>query len=122
MNSNIRPTDNYEYDDAININNDGGEVIIPTLMFLIIACVIGQACFQIHMYYPHWFTIDIEAAKYDDDDDITVETIIKKQDEHDEFYKSKNNLDMFTNDMADEASEPFTPIPKTIRMSRRNSM
>lgn len=111
----------------------GGELIIPILMFLIIACVIGQICFLLYLNYPLWFTctIDIEdvySNKIDDDDDITVDTTTK-QSKHDKAHKKKNkDLDLFDNnndrdvDVEDPPADvPFVP-PKMIRMSRRNSM
>jgi hypothetical protein len=120
-----------------NDNNDGGgKLMIPILMFLIIACVIGQICFLLYLNYPHWFTYtrgieDVYSSNVVDNEDITVDTTTK-QSKHDKTHKKKKqDLDLFDSnnyrdvdvDVEDPPADdvPFVP-PKMIRMSRRNSM
>ena len=118
-----------------NDNNDGGgKLMIPILMFLIIACVIGQICFLLYLNYPHWFTYtrgieDVYSNSIVDDEDITVDTTTK-QSKHDKTHKKKKkDLNLFDSnnyrdvDVEDPPANdvPFVP-PKMIRMSRRNSM
>jgi hypothetical protein len=100
----------------------GGPLLIPALMFLIIACVCGQTCFCVHRNYPHWFIIVIKEIDNIDNDDITVETILKRQDDNhnnNAVNKHKKKLDVITNN--NDLPTNITP-PKMIRVSRRNSI
>jgi hypothetical protein len=68
----------------------GGPQLIPALMFLILACLCGQACFLIHTNYPHWFTIGIRKSV------VTIVAAAREQDDEQEAHKSHIDVPTFT--------------------------
>jgi hypothetical protein len=95
--------------------DDGGPLLIPALIFLIVACVCGQTCFLIYIQYPDLFFIK----------DPTVDETSSLQDEHNEAPNNKNSIDFFNiNNTSCSSVVPtnITHPPTMIRISRRNSM
>jgi hypothetical protein len=112
-------TDNYEYDDYVDERGGstdfGGPLLVPLLIFLIIACFCGQSCLLIHLNCSDMFIRALISANK-----VLIDA--KEDDEHTEVH-DKNNLDLSITKNSDvpPINETFAP-PKIRRMSRRNSM
>jgi hypothetical protein len=104
--------------DEGTMDDYGGPLLIPALMFLIIACFCAQTCFCVHRNYPHWFIISV-SKKDNVTKSIVMASATTQDDEHQhEVHNKKQNPDLFAINNNDVVPTTTTNTrPKMMRTS-----